>query len=67
MSFSESVFLFLMSAALNAGVVWGVVRTQLQWLRSDIARTQRDTRDAMRRAEHAHDRLNMIHDRRAHG
>ncbi|CAN0621118.1 conserved protein of unknown function [Burkholderia multivorans] len=33
---SESLGLVIVTAALNAAVTWGIVKTQLAWLRRDV-------------------------------
>lgn len=43
---SETFLLVIVSAALNGAVVWGVVRTEMKYLRRDI--------------DHAHKRLDNL-------
>lgn len=33
---SETVQLVLITSAVNAAVTWGIVKTQLAWLRRDV-------------------------------
>lgn len=33
---SETVQIVLMTTAINAAVTWGIVKTQLAWLRRDV-------------------------------
>lgn len=47
---SDVVLIAIGSALLNAAVVWGVVRTELKYLRRDV--------------DHAHERLDVFLDRK---
>lgn len=38
MQISDAVVVLFISAAVNAAVIWGVMRTELRWLRRDIDR-----------------------------
>ena len=44
----------LISLLLNAGVTYGVVSTQLQWIRSDLDRQQRQIERIENRLMNAH-------------
>lgn len=56
MNLSDALLVAVVSGAVNAGVVWGVVRTQLAWHRRDIDRAQSS-------ADQAHDRIDRLHSR----
>jgi hypothetical protein len=41
----------VVSGAFGAGIVYGVIRTRLEWLRSDLNRSLGDARDAHERID----------------